>query len=196
MRERRISIRSEVKNLLLGLLAGEIFIFYFSKKLKINNLRKISSINDLQIGLSQKKYDYLFEQFEELKHYIFMQQFKNEKILRIKRYRDEDLIESVLEKNSITFSKFYEHFYSHLNPFTKPFYRFNESEKNTIKINTKNLLKLLIKQFEYDITNNKYFEDGTFNVIELLDKFYKKNNLTSPEDLIKFLSVDYYQKNI
>ena len=193
MRERRISIRSEVKNLLLELLAGEIFIFYFSKKLKINNLRKISSISDLQIGLSQKKYDYLFEQFEELKHYIFMQQFKNEKILWIKRYRDEDLIESVLVKNSITFSKFYEHFYSNLNPFTKPFYRFNKSEKNTIKKNTKNLLKLFIKQFEYDITLKKYDEDEEIkDDIELIDKFYEINNLTSPNSLIKLLSVDYY----
>ena len=188
-------MKHKISYLMTNLLAGEIFIFYFSKKLKINNLRKISSINDLQIGLSQKKYDYLFEQFEELKHYIFMQAIHTETYELKRKYKDEDLIESVLEKNSIKFTKFYELFYSHLNPFTKPFYRFNKSEKNTIEINTKNLLKLLIKQFEYDITNNKYVEDGTFSDIELLDKFYEKNNLTSPENLMQFLSVSVdYQK--
>ena len=179
MRERRIPIGSKVKNLLLELLAGEIFIFYFSKKLKINNLRKISSINDLQTyrERNSKKFEFLFEQFQELNWYVFMQQFQNEKILYIKRYRDEDLIESVLEKNSITFSKFYEDFYLHLNPFTKPFYRFNKSEKNTIKKNTKNLLKLFIKQFEYDITLKKYDEDEEIKrKIEMIDKFYEINN--------------------
>ncbi len=187
-----------------SLLAGEIFIFYFSKKLKINNLRKISSISDLQIEpkRNNKKYEDLFEQYNELETYLGMQVIQDREIYKLKRkYKDDDLIESVLEKNSITFSKFYEMSFSLLNQyknnyrFNESVYRFNASEKNTIKKNTKNVLKLLIKQFEYNITNNKYVEDGTFDDIELLDKFYEKNNLTSPEDLIRFLSVDYYKKN-
>jgi len=107
----------------------------------------------------------------------------------MKKYKDEDLIESVLEKNSIVFSKFYELYYSHLNPFTNHLYRFNESEKNTIKINTKNLLKLFIKQYEYEITLKKYEEDEEINIeLEMIDNFYEKNNLTNPYSLIKFLS--------
>ena len=197
-------MRSRILSLMTSLLAGEIFIFYFSKKLKINNLRKISSISDLQIEpkRNNKKYDDLFEQYNELETYLGMQVIQDREIYKLKRkYKDEDLIESVLEKNSITFSKFYEMSFSLLNQyknnyrFNESVYRFNASEKNTIKKNTKNVLKLLIKQFEYNITNNKYVEDGTFDDIELLDKFYEKNNLTSPEDLIRFLSVDYYKKN-
>ena len=183
-------MRNSILSYVTNLLAGEIFIFYFSKKLKINNLRKISSIIDLQIDIKeQKEYENLSEQYDELYMYLFMQIINTREIYELKwKYKDEDLIESVLEKNSILFSKFYELYYSHLNPFTNHLYRFNESEKNTIKINTKNLLKLFIKQYEYEITLKKYEE---YIELDFLSNFYEKNNLTDPYSLIKFLSLEY-----